>query len=97
MTAGWLTTLDALERHLDRQARLVQEGRYGEVAAFDPPADLPPLPIALADRAAELWGRSQALTELAVGLRVATAKQLTRRRRQTFARQPVSAYIDQRA
>jgi hypothetical protein len=97
MTAGWPTTLDALERHLDRQARLVQEGRYDEVAAFDPPADLPPLPHTLAARAGELIGRSQALTELGVGLRIETSTQLARRGRRTSARRPVSAYIDQRA
>jgi len=65
MTPTWLTTLEALDSHLDVQAELMQNGWYDEVAAFAPPADLPALPRALMIRASELLGRAQALTEQA--------------------------------
>ena len=38
VNSSWLSTLDAFERHLDLQSRLVDEGRYDEVVAFEPPA-----------------------------------------------------------
>lgn len=96
-TPTWLTTLEALERHLDVQAALIEEGRYGEVVAFVPPADLPILPRVLAARAAELLDRAQALTDQGAALRDDTMKRLAQPRRLAFARPPVSAYVDQRA
>ena len=96
MTPTWLTTLEALDSHLDVQAELMQNGWYDEVAAFAPPADLPALPRALMIRASELLGRAQALTEQAAAMRDDTVKRLAQPPRPPFARRPVSAYVDQR-
>ena len=38
VNSSWLATLDAFDQHLDLQSRLVDEGRYAEVVAFQPPA-----------------------------------------------------------
>ena len=63
MNSSWLSTLDAFDRHLRLQAQLVDEGRYDEVVAFEPPADLPALPRVFVARAVELHDRAQALSE----------------------------------
>ena len=97
MTPTWLTTLEALECHLDVQAELIENGWYDQVAAFAPPADLPPLPRALMARACELLDRAQALTVQASALRDNTLKRLARPSRVAGARRPVAAYVDQRA
>ena len=51
MNSSWLTTLDAFEAHLDQQSLLVDEGRYDEVVAFEPPRDLAALPRVFVARA----------------------------------------------
>jgi len=96
-TPTWLTTLEALAHHLDVQAALIEEGRYAEVVAFAPPADLPPLPRVLAARATDLLGRAQALTDQGAALRADTMRRLAQPRRIAFATRPVSAYVDQSA
>ena len=96
-TPTWLTTLEALERHLDVQAALIEDGRYAEVVAFAPPADLPALPRVLAARAAELLDRAQALIDQGAALRADTMRRLAEPRRPAFATRPVSAYVDQSA
>jgi hypothetical protein len=66
--AAWVATLDAIEDHLDRAAALAADpgvvvaldGEAPDVASFTPPADLGPLPKALASRAAELLARLHA-------------------------------------
>jgi hypothetical protein len=97
MTYTWLTTLEALEHHLALQRRLIEEGRYDEVVAFAPPANLPALPRALMARASELLDRAHALTDQGAALRADTLKRLAKPRRLAFARSPVSAYVDSRA
>jgi hypothetical protein len=96
-TPTWLTTLEALERHLDTQATLIEGGRYAEVVAFVPPADLPILPRALVTRASELLDRAQALTDQGAALREDTLRRLAQPRLLAFAGPPVPAYVDQRA
>ena len=96
-TPTWLTTLEALEHHLDVQAELIEQGRYGEVVAFVPPADLPILPRVLAARAAELLDRVQALTDQGAELRADTLRRLAQPPRVAFGRRAVAAYVDQRA
>ena len=94
-TPTWLTTLEALEHHLDVQAELIEKGRYAEVVAFVPPADLPVLPRVLAARAAELLNRVQALTDQGAELRAVTLKRLAEPRRPASHRRTVSVYVDQ--
>lgn len=98
-TPTWLTTLKALECHLDGQAELIEDGRYDEVAAFASPVGLPTLPRALVTRASELLDRAQALTDQGAALREDTLRRLAepQPRRPAFAGPPVPAYVDQRA
>ena len=63
MNSSWLSTLEAFERHLGLQSQLVDEGRYDEVVAFEPPPDLPALPRVFIARAMELHDRAAALSE----------------------------------
>jgi hypothetical protein len=93
----WLVTLEVLQRHLDLQAGLIEQGRYDEVLAFTPPADLPTLPPGLVTRASELLSSAQALTDRAVGMRDDTGKLLSQPYRLPLIRRPHSAYVDQRA
>lgn len=97
MTGTWLTTLEALDGHLNVQAELIENGWYDEVSAFAPPADLPDLPRALMIRASELLDRAQALTDQAAAMRDDAVKRLAQPPRLAFARRPVAAYVDQRA
>jgi hypothetical protein len=97
MRQSWMTTLDAFESHLDVQAELVREGRYDEVAAFVPPADLPAMPRVLVNRASELLGRAQGLTEWAGRLYDDASRRLAQSRRPAVEQRPVSLYVDQQA
>jgi hypothetical protein len=97
MTARWLSTLDAFERHVDAQTQLVEHGRYDDVVAFTPPAGLAPLPEDLVTRAWDLQYRANALTELARALRDDTGRRLVQASRLPTARPAVSAYVDQQA
>jgi hypothetical protein len=97
MTPTWLSTLDALKGHLDVQADLIKEGRYDEVVAFAPPADLPTLPNVLVARASELLARALTLTERASAMRDDTLSRLTPPRHMPFTQRPVPAFVDQRA
>jgi hypothetical protein len=95
VSPNWLTTLDAFDCHLDAQTELVEAGRYDEVVAFDPSADLPPLPQDLVARVSALLDRAQALTERAGGLRDDTGKRLARSGRLAFAQRHIAVYVDQ--
>ena len=97
MTPTWLATLDALKAHLDIQSELIEDGRYDEVAAFTPPADLPALPNILVARALDLLERAQALSELASALRDDTLGRLARSPHRSFTQRPISVYVDQQA
>jgi len=97
MTPTWLSTLDALKGHLEVQAELIENGRYDEVVAFAPPADLPALPNVLVARASELLDRAQVLTERASAIRDDTLRRLAQPRHMPFAQRSLPAYIDQRA
>jgi hypothetical protein len=97
MTYTWLTTLEALEHHMALQGRLIEDGRYDEVVAFTPPAELPALPRALMARASELLDRAHALTDQGAALRADTLKRLAKPRHLAFARRPVPVYVDSRA
>jgi len=92
----WANALDAFERHLDLQCVLLEEGRYDEVVAFAPHADLPPLPWTFVARAQGLLDRAQGLLERAGAMRADTGRQLAQPRRLAFAVRPVSGYLDQR-
>ncbi len=94
MTSTWPNALDAFERHLDLQTVLLTDGRYDEVVAFAPHADLPPLPWAFVVRASGLLDRAQTLTDGASAMRDETVKLLAESPRPAFARRPVSAYVD---
>lgn len=96
MNSSWLATLDAFDRHLDLQSQLVDEGRYAEVVAFQPPADLPELPRVFVTRAAELLERAQALADRVADLRDETQQRRGAPRRPSFALPASSAYLDQR-
>jgi len=96
MNSSWLSTLDAFERHLRLQSQLVDEGRYDEVVAFQPPADLPALPRVFVPRAAELHDRAQALSERVLELRDRARQRRVVPRRPAHATQGASAYLDQR-
>lgn len=96
MTPTWPNALDDFERHLDLQCVLLEDGRYDEVVAFAPHADLPPLPWAFVVRATELLDRAQALTDQGAALRDDAGRQLAQPRRLAFAVRPVSGYLDQR-
>jgi|GEM_PF-6774033 len=93
----WLTTLEALERHLEVQAALIEDGRYAEVVAFAPPTELPALPRVLAARVSGLLARAQALTDQGAALRADTMRRLAQPRRHAFTTRPFSAYVDQSA
>ena len=96
MNSSWLATLDAFDQHLDLQSRLVDEGQYAEVVAFQPPTDLPPLPRVFITRAAELLERAQALADRVADLREETQQRRVAPRRRSFAMPAASAYLDQR-
>jgi hypothetical protein len=97
MNTGWMATLDAFERHMDLQVTLVEQGRYDEVVAFDPPPGLPALPAVLVARASELVSRAQALTRRAGSIRDDTARRLAGTRHQAFVQHHVPVYFDQLA
>ncbi len=96
MNSSWLSTLDAFDRHLRLQAQLVDEGRYDEVVAFEPPADLPALPRVFVARAVELHDRAQALSERVRELRDRARQRRVVPRRPAHAMPAASAYLDQR-
>jgi hypothetical protein len=96
MNSSWLSTLDAFERHLGLQAQLVDEGRYDEVVAFEPPADLPPLPRVFVAQAMELHDRAAALSERVRELRDRARQRRVVPRRPAHATPGASAYLDQR-
>ena len=96
MTPTWPNALDDFERHLALQCVLLEDGRYDEVVAFAPHADLPPLPWAFVVRASGLLDRAQGLFERAGAMRDDTGRQLAQPRRLRFAMRPVSGYLDQR-
>ena len=96
MNSSWLSTLDAFERHLGLQARLVDEGRYDEVVAFEPPSDLPALPRVFVPRAVELHDSAQALSERVLELRDGARQRRVVPRRPAQATPGASAYLDQR-
>ena len=97
MNPTWPAALDAFERHLDLQNVLLDAGRYDEVVAFAPHADLPPLPWVFVVRASGLLDRAQALVERAGAMRDDTRKRLAQPRRLAFAGLPVPGYVDQQA
>jgi hypothetical protein len=96
VNSSWLTTLDAFDAHLDRQSRLVDEGRYDEVVAFEPPRDLAALPRVFVARAAELLERAEALSARVADLRDEMRHRRVPRRRPPAPSHTPSAYLDQR-
>jgi hypothetical protein len=97
VNSSWLATLDAFEAHLALQSRLVDEGRYDEVVAFEPPRDLVALPRVFIARATELLQRAEALEARVDDLRVETRERRVPRRRFPSLSHTPSAYVDQRA
>jgi len=65
MSERWLRVLDEYEAVLADQAAFVATGGRGEgrSVAFSAPADLPPLPVELASRLADLGRRTAELIE----------------------------------
>ena len=59
----WLEVLDELERRIAAQRAALDLGEAGELDAFEPPADLGPLPQTLLDRAALLLAESLDVAE----------------------------------
>jgi hypothetical protein len=96
MNSSWLSTLEAFERHLGLQAQLVDEGRYDEVVAFEPPPDLPALPRVFIARAMELHDSAEALSERVRELRDRARQRRVVPRRPAHATPGASAYLDQR-
>jgi uncharacterized protein YfaS (alpha-2-macroglobulin family) len=97
VNSSWLSTLDAFEQHLALQSRLVDQGRYDEVVAFDPRSDLPALPRVFVPRAMELHERAEALTQRVAELREQAQQRRVAPRRPVHAAPAASAYLDQRA
>ena len=97
MRMNWPATLDAFESHLDAQVKLFENGRYGEVVAFAPPAGLPTMPTVLQARAMALLERSHSLTAQVSELRDQTGRILGGSRRAPIARHSVPSFVDQRA
>ena len=60
MSPGWDAALDAYEARLDAQRTALDTGDV-DVAPFEPPADLGPLPADLAERASALLADARAL------------------------------------
>jgi hypothetical protein len=61
MGTTWVNALDNYEARLDAQRAALDGGEPGAIAPFAPPADLGPLPQALAERANELLRQSRDL------------------------------------
>jgi hypothetical protein len=96
VNSSWLTTLDAFEAHLDQQSLLVDEGRYDEVVAFEPPRDLAALPRVFVARATDLLERAEALSARVADLRDEMQQRRVPRRRPPAPSHTPSAYLDQR-
>lgn len=74
--SDWQACLDALADHLAQQRAALADGRPEDVRPFAPPADLGPVPPALADRLHELAGHNDALTAELAAAGAAAARQL---------------------
>jgi hypothetical protein len=96
---AWAEVLDALESILEQQADAVCDGDMTAIDTFSPPADLGPLPAALAPRARMLLAEAAALetaVEVALG---ATGRELAVVRRSVHASPASSSphFIDEKA
>ncbi len=94
-TAGWAVTLDAFADHLAQQRSLLEQGTPEHIEAFQPAADLGPLPAMLLPRARELQTQAQALVDVLVDARARTAAALERLAEPQERARP--AYVDSRA
>lgn len=96
---SWTGALDAYEQRLDAQRRALDEGGAGDVAPFEPPVGLGPLPHHLLGRADGLLRRGRELqAQLEVALAGASREgAVVRRLRADHARVTGARFVDHSA
>ncbi len=93
-TAAWDEVLTRLEGELDAQEEALRTGQLTEVAAFEDPQGLGPLPAALVDRVANLVRRTALLATFVQYQMVATDADLRFERREIKHSGAQALYLD---
>ncbi|GAB79462.1 hypothetical protein SAMN05421595_0225 [Austwickia chelonae] len=92
--AAWEAALTRMEDELDAQEEALRTGQLTEVAAFEPPDSLGPLPAQLADRVNTLIQRTGLLATFVQYQLVATDADLRYERRETKHAGAQALYLD---